>query len=119
MSGPEAAELSEPGIQLLKWFRFQPVETALCVHRGFHEAGLSQHPQMLGDSRLGHPKLTLDFSDRLLGRDQEAQYRAAVRLGNDFKYGFHASIYTLQGIYVSRYMCGRGAPNVPISNAFV
>jgi len=45
---------------------------------------------MLGDSRLGHAKLTLDFSDRLLGRDQEAQYRAAVRLGNDFEYGFHA-----------------------------
>ncbi len=40
-------ELSQPGIDLLKWFRSQPVETALCVHRAFHETGLSQHSQVL------------------------------------------------------------------------
>jgi hypothetical protein len=27
MSGPEPTERSQPGIDLLKWFRFQPVET--------------------------------------------------------------------------------------------
>jgi hypothetical protein len=43
VSGPEPTELSQPGIHLLKWFRFQTVETALCVHRGFYETGLSQH----------------------------------------------------------------------------
>jgi hypothetical protein len=47
VSGPEPAELSQPGIHLLKWFRFQPVETALCVHRGFHEPGVTQHAQVL------------------------------------------------------------------------
>jgi hypothetical protein len=47
VSGPEAAELSQPGIDLLKRFWFQPVETALCVHRGFHETGLAQHAQVL------------------------------------------------------------------------
>src|SRR5260370_10277263 len=45
--GPEPTELSQPGIQLLNWFRFQPVKTALCVHRGFHETGLAQHSQVL------------------------------------------------------------------------
>jgi hypothetical protein len=45
--GPEPAERSQPGIDLLKWFRFQPVETALCVHRGLHETGLALHPQLL------------------------------------------------------------------------
>src|SRR5258706_192403 len=45
--GPEPAERSQPGIQLLKWFRFQPVETALCVHRRFHETGVAQHSQVL------------------------------------------------------------------------
>ena len=44
--GPEAAELSEPGVQLLKWFRFESVETSLCVHRGFHETGVAQHSQV-------------------------------------------------------------------------
>ncbi|HXX19938.1 MAG TPA: hypothetical protein VEJ46_11090 [Candidatus Acidoferrum sp.] len=47
MSGPELAELSQPGIDLLKPLRFQPVETALCVHHGFDETGLAQHSQML------------------------------------------------------------------------
>jgi hypothetical protein len=47
MSGPEPAERSQPGIDLLKWFGLQSVETALCVHRGFHETGLAQHSQVL------------------------------------------------------------------------
>ena len=47
MSGPEPTERSQPGIHLLKCFRFQPVETTLCVHRGFNETGLSQYSQVL------------------------------------------------------------------------
>jgi hypothetical protein len=47
VSGPETSEWSQPGIDLLKRFRFQPVQAALCVHRGFHETGLSQHSQVL------------------------------------------------------------------------
>ena len=46
VSGPELTERSQPGIELLKRFRFQPVETALRVHRGFYETGLSQHAQV-------------------------------------------------------------------------
>ena len=64
--GPEPPEPSQPGIHLLKWFRFKSVETALCIHRGFHEAGLAQHSQVLGHGRLRHAKLTLDRSNRLL-----------------------------------------------------
>jgi len=47
VSGPELAERSQPRIHLFKSFRFQSVETALRVHRGFYETGLSQHPQVL------------------------------------------------------------------------
>jgi len=47
VSGPEPAERSQPGIDFVKWFGFKPVETALCVHRGFHETGLAQHSQVL------------------------------------------------------------------------
>ena len=83
VSGPEPAERSQPGIGLLKWFGFQPVKTALRIHRGLHESGLAQHPQVLGHGRLWHTKLALDLANRLLGRDQEAQYRAAVRLRNN------------------------------------
>jgi hypothetical protein len=104
VSGPEPAERSEPGSDLLKWFRIQPVETALCVHRAFHETGLAQDAQVLRHRRLRHTKLTLDLSHRLLGRHQEAQYRAAVRLRNDVEHGFHAldiprMAYACQGIY--------------------
>ena len=65
MSGPVPTELSQPGIHFLKWFRFKSVETALCVHRGFDETGLSQNSQVLGHGRLRHTKLTLDLSNRL------------------------------------------------------
>ena len=66
VSGPEPAERSQPGIDLLKWFRLQPVETALCVHRGFHETRLAQHAQVLGHGWLRHTKVALYLSNRLL-----------------------------------------------------
>ncbi len=47
VSGPEATERSQPGIHLLEWCWLQPVETALCVDRGFHETGLAEHSQVL------------------------------------------------------------------------
>jgi len=47
MSGPEPTERSQPRIHLLKWFWFQSIETALCVHRGFDETGVAQHSQVL------------------------------------------------------------------------
>jgi hypothetical protein len=47
VSGPEPTKRSQPGSDLLKGFRFQSVETALCVHRGFHETGFAEHSQVL------------------------------------------------------------------------
>jgi hypothetical protein len=103
VSGPEAAELSQPSVDLLKRFRFQPVKTALCVYRRFYETGIAQHAQVLGHGGLRHTKLTFDVSHRLLFRDQEAQYGAAVRLRDDFEHRFHIAYilymeYTCQGI---------------------
>jgi hypothetical protein len=45
--GPEPTERSQPVIQLLKWFGFQAIKTALCVHCGFHETGVAQHSEVL------------------------------------------------------------------------
>jgi len=47
MSHPELAELVQPGINLLQWFRSQSVQTALRVHCGFYETRLSQNSQVL------------------------------------------------------------------------
>jgi hypothetical protein len=47
VGGPDPTEGSQPVIQLLKWFGSQPIETSLCVHRGFHETGIAQHSQVL------------------------------------------------------------------------
>src|SRR4051794_5444849 len=102
VSGPEAAELSKPRIHLLKRFRLQPVETALCVHGRFHETSVAQLSQVLGHSRLRHSKLTVDLSHRLLRRDQQAQDCAASRLSTNFQGRFHPCISTSQGIYVTR-----------------
>jgi len=47
VSGPELTEPSEPAVDLLEGRGGQSVETALCVGRGFDEAGLPQHAQVL------------------------------------------------------------------------
>jgi hypothetical protein len=59
--GPEAAELRQPGIDLLKWSRLQPVQTSLCIHCRLHETGVAQHSQVLGHGWLRHTKLALDL----------------------------------------------------------
>ena len=63
MSGPEPTERRQPGIDLLKRFGPQPVETALCIHCGLHETGVSQHSQVLGYGRLRHMKLALNLTN--------------------------------------------------------
>jgi hypothetical protein len=103
-SGPELPELSQPRIDLPKWFRFQPVETTLCVHGAFHEAGVSQHSKVLRHGRLRHLKLMFDLSDRLFRRGQQAQYRPSIRLGNYFEDRCHGLfIYSLRHIRVKAY----------------
>jgi hypothetical protein len=62
---PEPAKGRQPGIDLLKGFGFDSIETALSVYRGFNETRLAQHSQVLGYGWLRHSKLTLDISDRL------------------------------------------------------
>ncbi|HEV3090839.1 MAG TPA: hypothetical protein VGX91_05275 [Candidatus Cybelea sp.] len=89
-SRPETPELIQPGIHLGKGFRPQPVKTALRVDRRFYETGVPQHAQVLRDGRLGHVKPSLDLSNGVLGRRQQAQDRAPVRLRNDFKNAGHA-----------------------------
>ena len=46
VSRQKLTEGSQPLIDLLKLFGFQPVDAALCVHGGFHDAGLAQHAQV-------------------------------------------------------------------------
>ena len=91
---PEAAELLQPGVELLKGFRFEAVETALCIHGCLHETCLAQHAQMLGDGGLRHAEPALDFTDGLLVGGQQAEDGATVGLGNDFEGRFHVSLYT-------------------------
>jgi len=100
VSGPEPTERSQPGIDLLKWFRPQPIETALRVHCGLHETGLSQHSQVLGNRGLRKVQLVFDITYGSLGRRKQTQDGAAARLGNDGKCGFHALLYLLEYIAV-------------------
>src|SRR5579884_3930901 len=100
---PEAAELGQPGIDFLQWPGLQSIHAALRVHRGLHKTRFTQHSQMFRHGWLRHSKLTLDLAHRLLRRDQQTQYRAAVGLGNDLECSFHITYilytaYTCQGI---------------------
>jgi hypothetical protein len=47
VSGPEPTKRSQPGIDLLKGLGLEAVETALCIHCGLHETGISQYSQVL------------------------------------------------------------------------
>jgi len=85
VSGPEPTERSEPGIDLLEWFGSQPVDTTLCVHRGFHETGLSQHSQVLGNGGLRQSQPLLNITYGSLGGREQTQDGAAARLGKDGK----------------------------------
>jgi hypothetical protein len=113
VNGPEATELFEPGVELLKWSRFQPVEAALRVDCRFDEAGVAKDAEMLGDGRLGHVELALDLADGLLIESQEAEDRAAVGLGDDLECVFHElymplNVYTCQGIFKTIFFGGCG-----------
>src|SRR4051812_32887706 len=99
--GPELTEWRQPGIDLLKGFRFEAIQTALGVDRGLHEAGFAQNAQVLRYRRLRHAQPTLDLAHRLFRRREEAENRAAVRLGDDFENTVHASLYTSTCIYLS------------------
>jgi len=46
VSGPEPAELGQPGIQLLKRSWFQSIDTALRFHSGFDETSFAQNAQV-------------------------------------------------------------------------
>jgi len=61
MLGPEPAELLQPVIHLGEGLWLQAIETALCVHRRFDEAGVAQHAQMLGHGRLRHAQPAFDL----------------------------------------------------------
>ena len=104
MDGPEAAELFQPGIELLKRSGLEPVEAALRVNGGFDKTGVAQNAKVLRHCGLGHAELMLDLADGLLVESQEAEDRAAVGLGDDLEGVFHAlyillRVYTCQGIF--------------------
>jgi len=102
--GPEAAELRQPFIDFLERLGFDSVEAALRIHRGFDEAGVAEHPQVLGDGWLRHAQPTLDFANGLLVRGKKTEDGAPVGLGNDGEGRFHVSVYTSTGIYMSRHI---------------
>jgi hypothetical protein len=110
---PEATELGEPGVELLKRSGLQAIEAALRVDSRFDEAGVAKDAEVLGDGRLGHMELPLDLADGLLVESEKAEDRTAVGLGDDLEGVFHGlympyHVYTCQGIFriIFRRDCG-------------
>ena len=66
VSRPEPAELSQPKIQLLKWFRLQPVETALCVDPEFDETGTGMYTSRHLQDSIGDEG---NYWDGVIARD--------------------------------------------------
>ena len=91
---PELAERDEPVVEVLQRPWLDSVDAALCIHGRLDEAGLAQHAQVLGHRRLRQAELPFDFTDRPLGREQQAENRAAIRFRDDGEDGVHGRIYT-------------------------
>lgn len=85
VSGPQLSKWLQPRFHFTQRFGREPVESALRVHRGFDETGVTQHPEVFRYGRLRHVEETLEFTDRSLRRNEEAHNRAPVWLRNDFK----------------------------------
>ena len=82
---PEAAEGRQPLLDFLKRLRLQPIQSSLGIDGGFDESRFAQHPQMFGDRRLRHAQPTLDLADRLLRRDEQAEYGPPVWLRDNLE----------------------------------
>lgn len=106
---PVLPELREPFVELLEGGRLQPIQAALAVDGGFDEAGVTQHAQVFGHGRLGHVELSLERPDGELRCRQQAEYRPAIRLRDDFEDGFHAGIYARRYMPVKAYIPWRFA----------
>jgi len=72
MPVPELTKGREPFVDLFQLLGFYTVQTPLRVYRGLDEAGISQHPEVLGDRGLRHRELTLNFTDGTLRCGQQA-----------------------------------------------
>ncbi|HSS06476.1 MAG TPA: hypothetical protein VLK83_04980 [Rhodanobacteraceae bacterium] len=83
VGGPEAAERSEPRVELHQRLRPNPVKTPLRINPRLDETRLAQHPQVLGNRRLRQSQALFDVAHGSLGGREQAQDGAAVRFGDD------------------------------------
>ena len=60
---PEAPERSEPGIDLHERLGPDPIDAPLGFDARLHEAGLTQHAEVLGHRSLRHPQPALDLAN--------------------------------------------------------
>ena len=97
--GPEAPEGNEPFVELHERLWSQSINASLRVNARLNKSRLSQHPQVFGRRRLRQAQLALDVTHRALGREQQAEYGASVRLGDNCKGGFHLRHITQQVYY--------------------
>src|SRR5678815_5680628 len=96
---PEAPEGTEPFVELHERLRSQSIEAPLCFDPRFHQARLSQHPQVLGDGWLRQSKLTLDLAHGALGREQQAEDGPSIGLRDDGERGFHDGYIAMYSYY--------------------
>jgi hypothetical protein len=105
VGGPKAPERSEPRVEFHERFRLDPVDPPLRVHSGLHKAGVSEHPEVLGDRRLWHSKLILDLAHGPLRGSKQAQDGPTVRFRDNAEGRFHyTSIYVLGYMPVKIYI---------------
>jgi hypothetical protein len=67
------AEGLEPLVDVGERLRPQPVPAAATIASVHNQAGLAQHPQVLGDARLTLPQLPDQIADRSLTGSEQVE----------------------------------------------
>ena len=84
---PEAPEVAEPLVELPEWRRIHGVQPPRAVRPHPREPAVAEHPEVLGNSRLGDAELRLhDVRDRAgaqLASGEELQDATANRIAED------------------------------------
>jgi hypothetical protein len=89
---PEAAIRTEPRVDLDKRRGIELVPPLLRLLTDAHEAGVTQHAQMLGHAGLAHPEHVDQFAHGAVAVTEQIEDPAPSGLGDDVKCNRHAGM---------------------------
>jgi hypothetical protein len=86
---PQSPVRLDPGVDLAKSLRPQPVDASLGIDPDIDEAGVAEHAEVLRDGRLAHRKPIHELAHWPFAVAQQVEDAAAIRFGEELEGGDH------------------------------